>query len=152
MDYGNVYVASVAMGANDNQTVQAFAEAESYDGPSLIIAYSHCIAHGFDMKSGLSHQQAAVNSGHWILYRYDPRRAAKNLNPLQMDSRSPIQSVYSFAETENRFQRLIAADSVRANALLSDAQTQVTRRYEAYTRRAESQVNGRVVPPDTATK
>jgi len=131
------------MGANDNQTVQAFAEAESYDGPSLIIAYSHCIAHGIDMRTGLSHQQAAVNSGHWILYRYDPRRALRNLNPLLLDSRAPSQSVHSFAETENRFQRLINADSVRAEELLRHAQAQATQRYEAYAHRAEQ--NGHAV-------
>jgi len=146
MDYGNVYVASVAMGANDNQTVQAFAEAESYDGPSLIIAYSHCIAHGIDMRDGLGHQQAAVNSGHWILYRYDPRRALKNLNPLQLDSRPPSQSVHSFAETENRFQRLITADSVRAEELLRHAEAQATIRYEAYAHRAESNGCSHAVP------
>jgi pyruvate-ferredoxin/flavodoxin oxidoreductase len=141
MDYGNVYVASVAMGANDNQTVQAFAEAESYDGPSLIIAYSHCIAHGIDMRTGLSHQQAAVDSGHWILYRYDPRRALENLNSLQLDSRAPSLSIHSFAETENRFQRLITADSVRADELLHHAQAQATQRYKAYVHRADPKVN-----------
>jgi pyruvate-ferredoxin/flavodoxin oxidoreductase len=93
------------------------------------------------MRTGLSHQQAAVDSGHWILYRYDPRRALKNLNPLQLDSRAPNLSIHSFAETENRFQRLITADSVRADELLHHAQAQATQRYEAYAHRAEPKVN-----------
>src|SRR5690348_10929981 len=89
MSYGNVYVASVAMGARDEHTLKAFIEAEAYDGPSLIVAYSHCIAHGIDMVAGLQHQKAAVESGQWLLYRYDPRRGEAGDNPLQLDSRAP---------------------------------------------------------------
>src|SRR5213592_2536779 len=87
MTYGNAYVASVAMGARDEHTLKAFLEAESFDGPSLIIAYSHCIAHGIDMGTAMQHQKVLVDSGQWLLYRYDPRRAAKGEKPLQLDSR-----------------------------------------------------------------
>ena len=91
MSYGNIYVASVAMGAKDEQTLKAFVEAESYPGPSLIIAYSHCIAHGIaiDLGIGARQQKLAVESGQWLLYRYDPRRAARGENPLQLDSAAP---------------------------------------------------------------
>jgi pyruvate-ferredoxin/flavodoxin oxidoreductase len=88
MTYRNVYVAQVAIGANDTQTVRAFLEAETYDGPSIIIAYSHCIAHGTDMTKGFSHQKDAVDSGHWILYRYNPVLIKEGKNPLQLDSSS----------------------------------------------------------------
>ncbi len=89
MSYGTVYVAQVAMGATDAQTVRAFVEAESYDGPSLIIAYSHCIAHGINMRTGFDQQKAAVACGAWPLYRYDPRLAEQGKNPLQLDSKAP---------------------------------------------------------------
>ena len=104
MTYGNVYVASVAMGARDEQTLKAFLEAEAFDGPSLIIAYSHCIAHGFDMGAGLQHQKALVSSGQWLLYRHDPRRD----QPLQLDSRAATTSVAEFLKTETRFSHLDA--------------------------------------------
>ena len=87
MRYGNVYVAQVAMGANDTHTVKAFLEAEAIDGPSLIIAYSQCIAHGIDMAKGMNQQKLAVESGHWPLYRYDPKLAAEGKNPFQLDSK-----------------------------------------------------------------
>ena len=137
MDYGNVYVATVAMGANDNQTVQAFAEAESYDGPSIIIAYAHCIAHGYEIRDGLKHQQAAVDCGHWMLYRFDPRRADKGLNPMQLDSREPKHPLRDYAELENRFQVLREKDPGRADELLRIGQDAATRRYEDYARRAQ---------------
>jgi pyruvate-ferredoxin/flavodoxin oxidoreductase len=136
VDYGNVYVATVAMGANDNQTVQAFADAESYDGPSIIIAYAHCIAHGIEMSAGLRHQQAAVDSGHWTLYRFDPRRADKGLNPMQLDSREPKHTLREYAETENRFQVLCDKDPQRAAELLKLGQEAADRRYQDYARRA----------------
>jgi pyruvate-ferredoxin/flavodoxin oxidoreductase len=100
MTYGNVYVASVAMGARDEQTLKAFLEAEAFDGPSLIIAYSHCIAHGFDMAAGMQHQKAIVASGQWLLYRHDPRRAE---NALQLDSRAMTTPVADFMHSETRF-------------------------------------------------
>jgi pyruvate-ferredoxin/flavodoxin oxidoreductase len=105
MTYGNIYVAQVAMGY-DSQAVRAFVEAESYDGPSLIIAYSHCISMGFDMLKGYEHQKAAVQSGSWICYRFDPRLAAQGKNPLQIDSKEPSLSVDDFVPTENRYNML----------------------------------------------
>jgi len=136
--YGNVYVAQVAMGANDGQTVRAFVEAESYDGPSIIIAYSHCIAHGINMRTGMSNHKAAVESGHWPLYRYDPRRAAKGLNPLQLDSKAPKIPLTSYTGMENRFKILSKSQPKRAEALLSKAQEAANDRYEEYTRRAQA--------------
>ncbi|MDP9191423.1 MAG: pyruvate:ferredoxin (flavodoxin) oxidoreductase [Acidobacteriota bacterium] len=100
MTYGNVYVASVAMGARDEQTLKAFIEAEAFDGPSLIIAYSHCIAHGFDIGTAMQHQKAIVSSGQWLLYRHDPRREG---NPLQLDSRAISTDVADFLQSETRF-------------------------------------------------
>jgi pyruvate-ferredoxin/flavodoxin oxidoreductase len=138
MAYGNVYVASVAMGANDNHTVQAFAEAESYDGPSLIIAYSHCIAHGINMRLGMNQQKMAVDCGHWMLYRYDPRRAASGLNPLQLDSREPKIPVKDYIAGEDRYQMLIKSDPQRATQLIRFAQEAARHRYEDYARRAQA--------------
>ncbi|MEK6676503.1 MAG: thiamine pyrophosphate-dependent enzyme, partial [Planctomycetota bacterium] len=136
MSYGNVYVATVAMGANDNQTVKAFVEAENYDGPSLIIAYSHCIAHGIDMRSGLAQQQAAVNCGHFPLYRFDPRRADQRENPFQLDSHEPTISVRTYAERENRYKMLMEADPVRAAQLMQKAQHAAEERFEQYAKLA----------------
>src|SRR6202007_1803670 len=106
MSYGNVYVASVAMGAKDEHTLKAFLEAEAYDGPSIIIAYAHCIAHGIDMTTGLQDQKAAVDSGQWLLYRYNPERAVANENPLVLDSRSPTRRVQDYMLMETRFKML----------------------------------------------
>lgn len=103
MTYGDVYVASVAMGARDGQTIRAFLEAESYPGPSLILAYSHCIAHGIDMAQGMEHQRLAVASGRWLLYRFDPRRTARGQNPLQLDSPSPTLPLAEAMAAERRF-------------------------------------------------
>ena len=136
MAYGNVYVASIAMGANDNQAVKAIVEAESYDGPSLVIAYSHCIAHGINMRAGLARQQSAVESGHWTLYRYDPRRAVDGMNPLQLDSKAPKEELASFVESENRFNMLRKTQPERANALLSAAQKEAEQRFACYAFRA----------------
>ena len=106
MSYGNIYVAKCALGANPNQTVKAFAEAESYDGPSLIIAYTHCIAHGIDMSRGYEEQKKAVACGYWPLYRFDPRLSAEGKNPLQLDSKEPTGDLEEFAYGENRFRVL----------------------------------------------
>src|SRR5207237_723601 len=103
MAYGKVYVAHVAMGANDQQTLHAFLEAEAYDGPSLIIAYSHCIAHGIEMTTGMQNQKMAVDTGHWLLYRYHPERALRGENPLQLDSRAPKVAIEKYLAMENRF-------------------------------------------------
>ena len=106
MTYGNAYVASVAMGARDKHTLRTFIEAEAYDGPSLIIAYSHCIAHGMDMGTALQHQKAIVEAGQWLLYRFHPDRAARGENALQLDSRTLKRPVGEFLKTENRFHDL----------------------------------------------
>ncbi len=132
MTYGNVYVASVAMGARDEHTLKAFLEAESYDGPSLIIAYSHCIAHGIDMSKGLQQQKAAVESGRWLLYRYDPRRAEQGENPLLLDSRSPKIPVEASMYSENRFKMLSRSKPEDAKALLKQAQKDVNTRWQMY--------------------
>jgi pyruvate-ferredoxin/flavodoxin oxidoreductase len=130
--YGNIYVAQVAMGANDNQTVKAFVEAESYDGPSLIIAYSHCISHGIDMRLGFEQQQAAVDSGAWVLYRYDPRRAAEGKNPLQLDSKAPKIPLRDYAYNETRFKMLTQSKPEEAERLLALAQEDVKSRWQMY--------------------
>jgi pyruvate-ferredoxin/flavodoxin oxidoreductase len=129
MSYGHVYVASVAMGARDEHTLRAFLEAESYDGPSLIIAYSHCIAHGINMSTAMQNQKAAVNSGQWLLYRYDPRREG---NPLQLDSRAPKQKVEEFLMMENRFKMLTKSNPARAKELFRQVQADADRRFEFY--------------------
>jgi pyruvate-ferredoxin/flavodoxin oxidoreductase len=137
MSYGNVYVAQVCMGANDNHTVKAFVEAENYDGPSLIIAYAHCIAHGLDMRKGLSHQKAAVACGFWPLYRFDPRRTVQGLNPLQLDSRKPKIPVKDYMTSENRFSMLMKSQRERAEEFMKQAQQAADARYEEYERRAK---------------
>jgi pyruvate-ferredoxin/flavodoxin oxidoreductase len=119
MSYGHIYVASIAMGANDNHTVKAFVEADSYDGPSLIIAYSHCIAHGYDMSVGLQHQKMAVNSGSWPLYRFDPRRIALGKPPLQVEKvRKPVPAA-EYRSSETRF-RLVEKVNPEFYAQLAD--------------------------------
>jgi pyruvate-ferredoxin/flavodoxin oxidoreductase len=132
MTYGNIYVAQIAMGANDTQTVRAFVEAESYPGPSLIIAYSHCIAHGINMRLGFDQQQAAVDSGSWVLYRYDPRRAAQGQNPLQLDSRAPKIPLKDYAYNETRFRMLTQSKPEEAERLLTLAQKDVNDRWRMY--------------------
>jgi pyruvate-ferredoxin/flavodoxin oxidoreductase len=132
MTYGNVYVAQVAMGARDVQTVRAFVEAESYDGPSLVIAYSHCIAHGINMRTGFDQQQLAVDSGAWVLYRYDPRRAEKGLNPLQLDSKAPKIPVKDYAYNETRFKMLTQSKPEEAARLIALMQQDVDERWRMY--------------------
>jgi pyruvate-ferredoxin/flavodoxin oxidoreductase len=132
MTYGNVYVASVAMGARDEHTLRAFLEAESYNGPSLIIAYSHCIAHGIDMTRGLQQQKAAVESGRWLLYRYDPRRSEQGENPLVLDSRSPKFPVADSMYRENRFKMLTLTKPEDAKRLIQEAQADVNTRWQLY--------------------
>jgi pyruvate-ferredoxin/flavodoxin oxidoreductase len=130
--YGNVYVAQVAMGANDTHTVKAFIEAEAHDGPSLIIAYSQCIAHGIDMAKGMHQQKLAVESGHWPLYRYIPRLAAENKNPFQLDSSDPKIPLKDYIYTEGRYRMLQQSDPEIAKSLLDEAQTLVQRRWKQY--------------------
>jgi pyruvate-ferredoxin/flavodoxin oxidoreductase len=130
--YGNVYVAQVAMGANDTHTVKAFIEAEAHDGPSLIIAYSQCIAHGIDMAKGMHQQKLAVESGHWPLYRYIPRLAAEDKNPFQLDSSDPKIPLKDYIYTEGRYRMLQQSDPEVAKSLLDEAQTLVQRRWQQY--------------------
>jgi pyruvate-ferredoxin/flavodoxin oxidoreductase len=132
MTYGTVYVASVAMGARDEHTLRAFLEAESYEGPSLIIAYSHCIAHGINMTTAMQDQKAAVNSGQWLLYRYDPRRTVRSENPLQLDSRPPKQKVEDYLLMENRFKMLTKSNPDHAKLLFKMAQEDAETRYRLY--------------------
>ena len=132
MAYGNVFVAQVAFGAKDTQTLKAFIDAEAYPGPSLIIAYSHCIAHGYDMAFGLEHQKLAADSGYWPLYHYDPRRAAAGESPLVLDSPAPKIDVSKLMAAETRFQLTAQQDPDRYRALQSRAQAQIQRRLALY--------------------
>jgi pyruvate-ferredoxin/flavodoxin oxidoreductase len=132
INYGNVYVAAVAMGANDQQTVKAFLEAESYDGPSIIIAYAHCIAHGINMTAGMQHQKAAVNCGHWPLYRFDPRLAEQGKNPLLLDSKAPSIPVKDYAYSETRYKMLSLSQPEQAKKLIELAQNDAKARYQYY--------------------
>ena len=135
--YGNVYVAQVAMGASHNQTVKAFVEAERYDGPSLLICYSHCIAHGINMAMGLEAEEKAVRSGHWLLYRYNPELIAQGKNPLQLDSKEPSLTFEEYAYSENRFRTLKAKDPERAAMLIKLGQQDCDRRWNLYRQMAE---------------
>ncbi|HAU38296.1 MAG TPA: pyruvate:ferredoxin (flavodoxin) oxidoreductase, partial [Phycisphaerales bacterium] len=137
MSYGNIYVAQVAMGSSDAQTVRAFIEAESYDGPSLLIAYSHCIAHGIDMTTGFDQQKAAVASGAWPLYRFDPRLAEQGKNPLQLDSKEPSISFTDYAYQETRFKMLTKANPEAAKALAEQAQKNVVSKWHLIRQMAE---------------
>jgi pyruvate-ferredoxin/flavodoxin oxidoreductase len=132
MTYGNVYVASIAMGANDQQALKAIQEAESYNGPSLIIAYSHCIAHGINMVNGLQDQKAAVAAGQWILYRFDPRRMEKGENPLMLDSRAPSIPLEQYLMLENRFKMLVKSKPEEAKRLFQLAQKDVETRWKFF--------------------
>ena len=134
MSYGDVYVASVAMGAKDEQALKAFIEAESYPGPSLIVAYSHCIAHGIDVDRGVGarQQRLAVDSGQWLLYRFDPRRAQRGENPLQVDSPAAKAKVQDFLLSENRFKMLTQTMPEEAKKLFAEAQQDADRRWLYY--------------------
>jgi pyruvate-ferredoxin/flavodoxin oxidoreductase len=132
MAYGNVYVAQVAMGANMTQAVRAFTEAEAYEGPSLIIAYSPCIAHGIDMAHQLDHQKDAVATGYWPLYRFDPRLAASEEHPFKLDSRPPSMPFSEFAAKEARFAMLNRSNPERAEMLIEAAQEDITERRRLY--------------------
>jgi len=137
INYGSVYVATVALGANDAQTVRAFLEAESYDGPSIIIAYSHCISHGINMTTAMNNQKAAVNSGHWLLYRYDPRLAAQGKNPLMLDSKAPTIPLKDYIYGETRYKMLTLSQPEEARRLLKLAQEDVKNRYRFYQQLAD---------------
>ncbi len=132
MSYGHVYVASIAMGANDNHTAKVFQEACSYPGPSLVIAYSHCIAHGYDLSHGLEQQQRAVASGIWPLYRYDPRRIEQGLPALQLDSKPPSIPVSEYMSQETRFRMVEKIDPERFRRLAKEAQRHTSDRLKLY--------------------
>jgi pyruvate-ferredoxin/flavodoxin oxidoreductase len=132
INYGSVYVAAIAMGANDAQTVKAFLDAESYEGPSIIIAYSHCIAHGINMTTGMKNQKAAVDCGYWPLYRYDPRLAAEGKNPLTLDSKAPKIPLKDYAYNETRYKMLALSQPEEAKRLLVLAQQDVVKHFQFY--------------------
>ncbi|MBL0217067.1 MAG: pyruvate:ferredoxin (flavodoxin) oxidoreductase [Myxococcales bacterium] len=147
MVYGNVYVAQVAYGAKDAQTVKAFAEADAWPGPSLIIAYSHCIAHGYDLNRGLAQQKLAVETGYWPLYRSDPRRAGANASALQLDSNAPKGRLVDFARNETRFRLVEQQDPARFKDLMARAQRGIGERYALYKHMAEPFDHGSAVTP-----
>ncbi len=142
MMYGNVYVAHIAMGSNDTQTIKAFLEAEAWDGPSLIIAYSHCIAHGYDLVYGLDQQKLAVNTGYWPLWRYNPALAAEGKNPFKLDSKGPSISLDKYIYNETRYSMLVHSDPETAKKLLTEAQQDVNDRWKFYEQLALMTVNG----------
>jgi len=148
MAYGNVYVARVAMGADDQQTLRAFLEAEAYDGPSLIIAYSHCIAHGIDMRKGLEQQKLGVQAGHWLLYRYNPALADQGKPPLTLDSKAPSILLEQYALNETRYRMLQQSDAARSELLLHQAQQDITDRWQTYQQLAARQQDGANKQPE----
>lgn len=144
MTYGNIYVAQVAMGANMNQTIQALAEAEAYDGPALVIAYSHCIAHGIDMSKGMAEAKKAVQSGRWILYRFNPEARYEAKNPLKIDSGAPTISVADFMSGENRFRSLMKSNPELAERFLKIAESEYKWRADLYKQLAAMTPNEKV--------
>jgi pyruvate-ferredoxin/flavodoxin oxidoreductase len=141
ISYGSVYVARVAMGSSDTHAVKAFLEAEAHDGPSIIIAYSHCIAHGYDMAFGMNQQKAAVLSGYWPLMRYNPVLRREGKNPFQLDSKAPSISLKQYAYQEARYSMLARSEPETARNLLRIAQDDVNRNWHVYQSRAAA-------PPD----
>ncbi|HYV25834.1 MAG TPA: thiamine pyrophosphate-dependent enzyme, partial [Pyrinomonadaceae bacterium] len=140
MRYGNVYVAQIAMGANDAHTVKTFLEAEAHPGPSLIIAYSQCIAHGIDMAKGMTQQKLAVESGYWPLYRYNPALENEGKNPFQLDSKDPKIPLQDYIYTEGRYRMLQRSDPEAAKLLLEQAQQAVTHHWQQYKKLAAATV------------
>jgi len=138
MTYGHPYVARVAIGAKDAQTVNAFREAESYPGTSLIIAYCHCIAHGFEIGEALDHQERAVASGYWPLFRYDPRRVARGEPPLKLDSPPPKIQLSEFLGGETRFRMVEQGNPEDYGRMLAAAEQQARERYAFYERLAKA--------------
>jgi pyruvate-ferredoxin/flavodoxin oxidoreductase len=148
--YRNVYVAKVAMGYNDVQTVRALIEADAHDGPSIVIAYSHCIAHGIDMAKGMDNQAAAVDSGAWTLYRFNPGLYDKGENPLKLDSKPPKMSYEQFAMAETRFRSLAQTMPDRARALMEQGQREASARWKLYEALAVSGASSPFSPPAAA--
>ena len=145
-----VYVARVALGSNDSQTVKAFQEAEAWDGPAIIIAYSHCIAHGYDLTHGLDHQKAAVNSGYWPLMRYNPAVRAEGKNPFFLDSRAPSIPLQDYIYSESRYTMLQRAHPDTAAELLKEATDDVERTWRVYSGRAA--MPGRETTPNISPR
>jgi pyruvate-ferredoxin/flavodoxin oxidoreductase len=141
MVYGHVYVAQVAFGAKDAQTVKAFLEADSYAGPSLIIAYSSCIAHGYDLAESLDHQKQATQSGLWPLYRFDPRLSAAGKNPLELDTRPMGDGFEQYAASEGRFRLLMKTNPTRARELQAKARARIKSRLDLYQQLAQLHVS-----------
>ncbi len=137
MAYGDVYVAQIAMGSNPRQTIRALAEAEDYPGPSLVIAYSHCIAHGIEMSGAMAHQKVATQTGFWPLFRFDPRRELEGENPFQLDSRKPTKPFSEFASKEARFAMLNHANPDGAEALMARAQRDIDEQWSIYEQMAK---------------
>jgi pyruvate-ferredoxin/flavodoxin oxidoreductase len=146
MTYGNIYVAQVAMGARDEHTLFAFLEAEAYDGPSLIIAYSHCIAHGINMTTAMQDQKAAVDAGQWLLYRFNPDLAKEGENPLVLDTHGPKHRVEDYLYMENRFKMLTKSRPEEAKRLLNEAQKDVDTRWKLYEYLAARPILGQASP------
>jgi pyruvate-ferredoxin/flavodoxin oxidoreductase len=132
MAYGNVYVAKIAMGAKDAQTVKAFEEADAFPGTSIIIAYSHCIAHGYDLINGCEQQRLAVDSGHWPLFRFDPRRITTGQSPLVMDSGMPKIELTEFTKNETRFRMVERQHPENFKLLMKTAQRELVNRFAVY--------------------
>ena len=137
MAYGNVYVAKIAMGANDTHTLRAILEAEAYNGPSIIIAYSQCIAHGINMAYGMRQQKAAVDSGYWPLYRYNPEWSKEGKNPLKLDSKGIKIPLTDFAYAETRYKMLTKTHPELAKKLIKEAQNDVNQTWKEYERLAK---------------
>ena len=150
ISYGSVYVARVAMGSSDTHTVKAFREAEAYPGPSLIIAYSHCIAHGYDMAFGLSQQKSAVLSGYWPLIRYNPALRQHGKNPFQLDSKAPSIPLKQYMYEEARYSMLARSHPEHARDLLRMAQDDVERQWRVYEGRATMAGEGLLAPEEPA--
>jgi pyruvate-ferredoxin/flavodoxin oxidoreductase len=148
MAYGYVYVARVAMGFNDQQTLRTFLEAESYNGPSLIIAYSHCINHGYDMAKGLEQQKLAVTSGAYPVYRYDPRLVDEGKNPLLIDAKEPTTRLEDYVYNETRYRMLLQSDEERAEKLLDLAKKDIKSRWRLYQQMAAMHYNGDSEKPE----
>jgi pyruvate-ferredoxin/flavodoxin oxidoreductase len=150
MTYGNVYVATVAMGSNDMQTIRAFIEAEAYDGPSIIIAYAHCIAHGINMTTGMTNQKAAVDCGHWPLYRYNPLLADAGKNPFKLDSKAPKMKFSEYAYLETRYKMLTKSDPEGAKRLMALAEEDVKKRWEVFEEMAKDGNGQKLAPPPSS--
>jgi pyruvate-ferredoxin/flavodoxin oxidoreductase len=149
MNYGNVYVARVAMGGSDTHTIKVFQEAEAFDGPSLIIAYSHCIAHGYDMARGMEQQKAAVLSGYWPLFRYNPALSLEGKNPMQLDSKPPALPLEKYIYNETRYSMLKHTNPEASAELLRLAQQDVLEKWKQYERLANTAGNGKETVKET---